>query len=101
MKGNIQVWIGNLFVRVCGVALIVAAIQFVFNADSRRQYNYLRGEVERMNNINRDLQYENERLRLQVDGLSGDDRYIEQIAREEFGMVAKGEVVYQLNGPTP
>lgn len=87
--------------RICGVALIVVAVQFVFNADSRRQYNYLRGEVERMNNINRDMQYENEHLRLQVEGLAGDERYIEQIAREEFGMVAKGEVVYQLSDPTP
>ncbi|MCD6525826.1 MAG: septum formation initiator family protein [Desulfuromonas sp.] len=41
------------------------------------------------------LQHENSRLRNEIDSLSYDDRYIEQVARSTFNLVRDGEVVYQ------
>ena len=80
-----------------GVALLIilGAVQYVFNAESRTHYNYLRGEVERMSDLNTSLTQENEQLRLQISGIQKDDRYLEQIARQEFGMIREGEMLYK------
>ena len=83
------------------MVVVIGAGQYVFNAESRDRYNYLRAEVERMQGLNSDLEFENERLRLEVHGIENDDRYKEQISREEFGMIREGELLYQFNAPTP
>ena len=41
------------------------------------------------------LQRANSLLRNEIDSLSHDDRYIEQVARSTFNLVRDGEIVYQ------
>lgn len=41
------------------------------------------------------LKQENERLRQEIDALRSDQRYLEQLARRELGMVREDEQVYQ------
>lgn len=41
------------------------------------------------------LQQQNERLRQEIEALTHDDRYIEQVARSTFNLVRDGEIVYQ------
>ena len=45
---------------------------------------------------NKRLLGENKRLEEEVKALQGDPFYIEKIAREELGMVKKGEIVYEI-----
>lgn len=45
-----------------------------------------------------DLRAENERLRREVEALKSDRRYLESIARKDFGLVRKNEVIYQFQG---
>lgn len=45
---------------------------------------------------NRRLIQENKRLEEEIKALEGDPFYIEKIAREELGMVKKGEIVYEI-----
>jgi cell division protein FtsB len=84
-----------MVVRAGALAILVAAVQFAFNSDTRERSEYLQGEVQRMRTQNRDILAENERLRLQLDGINSDDRYLEQLARQEFGMIKDGEVLYK------
>ena len=42
------------------------------------------------------LVQENKRLEEEIKALEGDPFYIEKIAREELGMVKKGEIVYEI-----
>lgn len=45
---------------------------------------------------NKRLIQENKRLAEEIKALEGDPFYIEKIAREELGMVKKGETVYEI-----
>ena len=44
---------------------------------------------------------ENMKLVREVDALKNDKRYLESIARRDFGMVRKNEVIYQFPQSTP
>jgi len=51
---------------------------------------------------NKRLIQENKRLEEEIKALEGDPFYIEKIAREELGMVKKGEIVYEIiSSPGP
>ena len=52
--------------------------------------------LARMEEENKKLAQENKRLEEEIKALEGDPFYIEKIAREELGMVKKGEVVYEI-----
>ena len=47
------------------------------------------------------LKAENERLKKEIDALKGDRRYLESIARRDFGLVRPNEVIYQFPSPLP
>jgi cell division protein FtsB len=47
------------------------------------------------------IKAENLKLVREVDALNNDRRYLESIARRDFGMVRKNEVIYQFPQPKP
>ena len=46
------------------------------------------------------LQRDNARLRSEIDALSNDERYVEQVARSTFNLVREGEIIYQFSSPS-
>ena len=52
--------------------------------------------LARIEEENKKLIQENKRLGEEIKALEGDSFYIEKIAREELGMVKKGEIVYEI-----
>ncbi|MBU4128816.1 septum formation initiator family protein [bacterium] len=52
--------------------------------------------LARIEEENKKLARENKRLEEEIKALEGDPFYIEKIAREELGMVKKGEIVYEI-----
>ena len=44
-----------------------------------------------------ELRTENERLKREVEALKSDRRYLESIARKDFGLVRQNEIVYQFS----
>ena len=88
-------------VRAVAVVILVAAFQYVFNAESRARHESLREELERMQNLNTKLADDNEHLRLQVSAIRSDDRYLEKMARQEFGMIKKNEQIYRFIPASP
>ena len=92
---NNREWLHTIALRAFALIIVLGALQYVFNTQSRDQYHILVDEVDRIRELNRDLAYENERLQLRVRGIENDDRYLEQVARQEFGMIRKGEILYR------
>ena len=86
-------------VRSIALGLILGTAHFVFTADGRKRFDHLEGEVGRMSELNTELATNNERLRLTIDGIRHDDRFLERLARQELGMVGKGEVLYRFIAP--
>ena len=46
------------------------------------------------------LQAENDSLRALIEALKSDDEALERFARERYGLVREGEVLYRLSDPT-
>ena len=91
-----------LAVRVVALVVLLVAGQYVFNAESRAQSIEIEDELRRMVEQNDGLADENRKLRLEAASIQRDDRYLEKIARQEFGMIKKDEVVYHfLVDPPP
>ena len=57
----------------------------------------LRRELREIERANMELRRENERLRAEIDNLRTNNKYIEELARRELGLVRKGEIVYQFS----
>lgn len=58
----------------------------------------MKSDLLKMNEDNARIQGENEALRREIESLKTDRSTVERIAREELGMVKKGEVVVVFGG---
>jgi len=70
----------------------------VFGERGLLRIYHLREEHRQMLKNVDELRAENERLRREVEALKSDRRYLESIARKDFGLVRKNEVIYQFQG---
>lgn len=57
----------------------------------------LRGEKARLDTLNFRQQQTNDALRRRIMLIRNDNRYLEQLAREELNMVRPGEIVYRFS----
>lgn len=88
-----------VFVRTIALGVVLGTAHFVFAADGRQRFDHLEGEVGRMSELNTELATDNERLRLTIEGIRRDDRFLERLARQELGMIRNGEVLYRFIDP--
>lgn len=81
---------------ILGLALLLLAIHDVFGSHgllamrrTQSQIQQLRGEIDRLNHENGDLNK-------QVQALRTDPKAVERIAREEMGLARPGEMIFKL-----
>jgi cell division protein FtsB len=78
-------------------AAIVIFILFftVFGDRGLLRINHLHRDRDEMQLHLQELKGENERLKREISALQSDRRYLESIARRDFGLVRSNEVIYQ------
>jgi cell division protein FtsB len=77
-------------------ALILFILYFtVFGERGLLRINHLQRDRDEMQRRYQELKGENDRLRREITALQSDRRYLESIARREFGLVRSNEVIYQ------
>ena len=81
---------------ILGFALLLLAIHDIFGSHgllamrrTQSQIRELRGEIDRLNQENRELGK-------QVQSLRSDPKAVERIAREEMGLARPGEMIFKL-----
>lgn len=74
-----------------GAAFVLAMALTALTNQYGKTYTLARNEA-RLEQRRRELIADNARLREEIDRLQTDDRYIEQIARQQLGLVRPGEV---------
>lgn len=79
------------------VGIIIVVLGFVLFGN-RGVIQRINLELEKQQMIERvsEVERETEHLREQLKKVSGDDDFIEQIARERYGMIRSGERVYRI-----
>lgn len=87
----------------CGV--IVGALAYIpyrlYGSEGWVAYRMLERQTEEMATKNDALRRENAELERDVVRLRDDPRAIEQVARDELGMIKPGEIVVKVEGPAP
>jgi cell division protein FtsB len=77
-------------------AVIIFILYFtVFGDRGLLRINHLHRDRDEMQQHLQDLKGENERLKREIAALQSDRRYLESIARRDFGLVRSNEVIYQ------
>ena len=81
------------------LALVVVSFLWVFFAPGTGLYSLLklRNHALDLEEQTRELTGVNETLRAEIDRLKNDPAYIEQIAREKYGMLKKNEQVFEFS----
>lgn len=85
------------------LSVVVLAGLLLFMLFSERglaEMNSLKAEQERLSRINRGLIEENIGLGSEIDRLKHDTVYIESIARREFGMIGREEILVKPQRPS-
>jgi len=90
----------DLFVRVtwgkCLVVFIIFMGLLIIFGNRGLVDNYmLKEKLAAIEKSNRDIAFENRDLKRNISLLQGDLAYIEMVARNELGMVRKGDLVYR------
>ncbi len=86
-------------VRVASLALLVFTLVAVslgiLDEHGLPRYRALKQEIQHVRYDNQAMQYKVDILRHQVESLRHDPRAIEEVAREELGLVYSGEIIYR------
>lgn len=67
----------------------------LFNPNNMLTYYNLKKELETVQTKNAQLKDENEKLRLKIEKIQSDPSYLEEIARKDYDLLKKNEVVFE------
>jgi cell division protein FtsB len=78
--------------------VVILGVLFLLFAPGRGlvPYHSLKKEVQALDRDNKTLQQRNVELAQEIERLKSDEGYLEQLAREKYGMLKKNEEVYDL-----
>jgi cell division protein FtsB len=81
---------------LCFGALVCAMVLFtIFGGRGLMQIYHLKEERDRVHTANARLREENQKITQQIQRLRNQKEEVEKLAREELGLVKKGEIIYQ------
>ena len=91
--------LGRWLLRI-GMALVLAiGIGYlpyrVYGPNGVSRVHRLERDLQQLEEANTSLEHKNQALRQQIRSLKHDRSYIEQVARDELGMVRPGDIVFQ------
>lgn len=82
------------------IALAVGALWFLFAPGSGIfRYNRLQKQIETLSQENKNLEERNTELRKEIERLRTDEAYLEQMARQKYGLLKENETVYEFTPP--
>lgn len=79
---------------ICLAFLSLGLIWITFSNHGVLRYFQLKEETRLVKEENMKLQEENQRNRQEIDNLKNDPAFLEEIARKEFGLIKKNEIVF-------
>lgn len=83
----------GIFLSITVVLLVSLLFFIIFGEHGFIDLNILKKERDQLAEKNEQLSHENLSLSVEIDRLKHDPKYIENIARQELGMVAEDELI--------
>lgn len=89
----------KILLRIAVVAVLLALL-FILFAPGRGYFHYrkLNNQLEDLALEKERLQQENTQLTKEIERLKTDEKYLEKLAREKYGLLRKNESVYEFKG---
>jgi cell division protein FtsB len=87
--------IGKKYLLLLGLSVSGMILFAVFGGRGLMQIYQLKEESKRVQGTNARLQEENRKLTEKINRLRNSKEEVEKVARDELGLVKKGEIVYQ------
>lgn len=92
----------GVFLSIAGVLLFSLLFFIIFGEHGLIDLNTLRNEKDQLAEKSEQLTRKNLSLSVEIDRLKHDPKYIENVARQELGMVAEDELILKPQGlPEP
>ena len=79
------------------LALFLMLFFVIFGENGLADLNLLRQQRDNLKEKNHQLEQENLSLYREIDRLKHDLNYIENVARQELGMIKKDEIIFKIN----
>ena len=83
----------GIFLSITVLLLVSLLFFIIFGEHGFIDLNILKKERDQLSEKNEQLSHENLSLSVEIDRLKHDPKYIENIARQELGMVAEDELI--------
>lgn len=81
-------------------AVVAAILWFLFAPGSGvLRYHRLQKQLETLSQENKNLQEHNTALRKEIERLQSDEAYLEEMARQKYGLLKENETVYEFEPP--
>jgi cell division protein FtsB len=81
------------------VSIFLLLFFVVFGENGSIDLNRLKVEKDRLLQKNTELKQENISLYREIDRLKNDPKYLENVARQELGVIGKDEVIFKVKKP--
>lgn len=88
-----------IFSVITGMAMVGLLVFGLFGEKGFTDLNRLKGELRRMNQQVDRLKQENLALYRYIDRLRNDPSFVENVARQELGMIGKDELIINFRKP--
>lgn len=82
-----------------GVTALLALLWLIFSPWGTISYFRLKGELAEARNRNLELTATNGKMQSEIARLKSDSTYLEKVARDQYGLLRKNEVVFQTPPP--
>lgn len=76
------------------LALVAGTLHYVFNPRNLERYTAMELRLEKLRNMNREIDRRNRALAREIESCRHDPRYLERIARHELHQIRDGDAVY-------
>ena len=83
----------NMLIAIAVAVVLAMALMIVFGDNGLTDLRLLKHKHDRLETRNDQLAVENVQLHRRIDRLKNDPAYIENIARQELGMIAPDEII--------
>ena len=89
----------KIIFSVVSLILVNLLLVIIFGDNGWVDYQLLKNEKDRLSVRIEDLNRENLALYREIDRLKNDLKYIENVARQELGVIGENEVIFKFNEP--
>ena len=86
------------FIKRIIICVAAASILWLLFAPSSGLFHYrrLQKQIDSLAEENRDLEQRNAELKKEIYRLQNDDAYLEELARQKYGLLKENETVYEV-----